>query len=507
MATRRQILSGASVAAAAFAIGEPALHSTDAANAVQGLSSAATIASVRPPIRRRSSWHPDPAYFDDAVETLVRYRGITIHHTVNGSSYTRAAAAAVVRSIYRLHAKDRGWGDIGYNFLIDKYGTIYEGRAGSFNGTPLPTHTAGHNTVLMGVAMIGTFTSSRPTAAARASLIRLLTWACWRYSINPKGTATYRVGEDPIIERKKLKRPPGTVYRGQTIAGHRYFNKTVCPGNALAKDIPAIRRSVASSLKKVRARHGAYTPRLVPPTIVKTPKRSVVQVSLNSTYSWTPVSGASVYEILKRPTGYGRYLFDPRLWLRLKRVTGTVADVPVAEGESAVIAVRALSSAGEQGAFAALGRVSRPLFARQLLAKATGSTKKWKRISAAGYPGGGYLQTRTPRARLKLSVKSVASIVVFAPTSPGLGVIRVRLNGKVIKEVSLDGAAKAAHSFEVKYPHGQMYGEVSIEAASSAAVRVVGVAFIMPKVATDTTLKKHLTEYRKGTYPIRTTRR
>lgn len=499
MATRRQLLG------AACAVTGLAAVDALAARAPAEASSLAQIEAVRPAIVRRSSWHPAAASFDDAVEAPVRYRGVTIHHTAGSNSYTRSGAAATVRSIYIQHAEKRGWGDIGYNFLIDRFGTIFEGRAGSVLGTPLPTHTAGYNTVLLGIAMIGTFTDRLPTRAALASLRRLLTWACWRYGIDPTGTARYRVGEAAFIKADKLLRPKGTIHRGRTIAGHRAYNHTACPGTRLNAYLPTLRRQVDESLARVLARRGAYTAHL-PAPVVPDPDPVPVQFGLTGVYGWSSVAGAHVYEILSRPTTAGAYLFDPRIWLRVKRVRGTEAEIAIAQGESVVLGVRALSASGEEGAVAELGQVSRPLFAKRIRATAQVDPSQWRYRASASYPGGGGLRSRK-KGSFSLPVKGAVRLSVLAPTSPGAGELRIRLGSTILKTVSLDAEADDANAITVTRGGRPMFGTITIEATGSRPVTVVGVTFFLPPVRTDTTVDGHLTEYHPRTYPIRTTAR
>ena len=87
-----------------------------------------------------------------------------VHHTVDANSYTSAQVPAIIRGIYSFHTKSRGWSDIGYNFLIDRFGRTWEGRAGGVDQPVIGAHTGGYNSQLFGAAAIGTFNTTTPPA-------------------------------------------------------------------------------------------------------------------------------------------------------------------------------------------------------------------------------------------------------------------------------------------------------------------------------------------------------
>src|SRR5207253_6993904 len=99
-----------------------------------------------------------------------------VHHTAGTNSYTEAQSAAIVRGIELYHVKGNGWNDIGYNFLVDKYGQVFEGRYGGMERPVVGAHAMGFNTGSVGVAVIGNYGDSGISVAARASLVRLLAW-------------------------------------------------------------------------------------------------------------------------------------------------------------------------------------------------------------------------------------------------------------------------------------------------------------------------------------------
>src|SRR5262249_58362955 len=99
-----------------------------------------------------------------------------VHHTAGSNSYTRTQAAAIVRGIELYHVKGNGWNDIGYNFLVDRFGTIYEGRGGGVERNVIGAHSLGFNTGTVGVALIGNFQYTTPPKAMRDALVKLLAW-------------------------------------------------------------------------------------------------------------------------------------------------------------------------------------------------------------------------------------------------------------------------------------------------------------------------------------------
>jgi len=162
---------------------------------------------------------------------------LTVHHTAtaNGS----ADPAATVRAIYRYQAVDRGFGDIGYQYLIDASGRVYEGR---YSGTdPRPAHNArggkvvtaahvgGFNSGNVGIALLGDFTSVESTKSARGSLRSLLGELTARHGIDPHGTSVY---VNPVS---------GATKTVASISGHRDWAPTECPGGTLYARLPGIR--------------------------------------------------------------------------------------------------------------------------------------------------------------------------------------------------------------------------------------------------------------------------
>ena len=115
-----------------------------------------------------------------ADESLVRgttaydssVKALFVHHTDTTNNYTAAQAYAQVRAILAFHTKVRGWNDIGYNLLVDRFGHVFEGRRGSITSAVLGAHTGGFNSQSLGIAVLGTFSTTAPSSAAMQALAR-----------------------------------------------------------------------------------------------------------------------------------------------------------------------------------------------------------------------------------------------------------------------------------------------------------------------------------------------
>ncbi|MBI0382997.1 peptidoglycan recognition protein [Streptomyces albiflaviniger] len=161
-----------------------------------------------------------------------------IHHTVTGNNYSCSQAPSVLRSIYRYHVKSLGWRDYGYNFTIDKCGKIYEGRSGGVTKAVRGAHTLGFNTNSMGIAVLGTFTSKKPSAKAVKAVAKLTAWKLGLFKRNPRGTTH-------LVSGGGNKYKKGTSVKLHVIAGHRDGFATECPGKRLYKKLGSVRKTAA----------------------------------------------------------------------------------------------------------------------------------------------------------------------------------------------------------------------------------------------------------------------
>ncbi|MEU1077597.1 MULTISPECIES: N-acetylmuramoyl-L-alanine amidase [unclassified Streptomyces] len=192
----------------------------------------------RPRIVTRRGWGADESLRERGYVYTGKVKAAFVHHTASGNNYRCSQAPSVLRSIYRYHVLSSGWRDIGYNFAVDKCGNIYEGRAGGVAKPVLGAHTLGFNTNSMGVAVIGTYTSTNPTADALDAIARLTAWKLGLYGVNPTGTTHLTSGGGNLYRK-------GRSVRLNAISGHRDGFATECPGARLYKKLGKARTSSA----------------------------------------------------------------------------------------------------------------------------------------------------------------------------------------------------------------------------------------------------------------------
>ncbi|MFE1824329.1 N-acetylmuramoyl-L-alanine amidase [Streptomyces anulatus] len=192
----------------------------------------------RPKIVTRKGWGADEKLRERNFAYTKSVKAAFVHHSATGNNYTCKQAPSVLRSIYRYHVKSSGWRDFGYNFAVDKCGNIYEGRAGGVAKAVLGAHTLGFNTNTMGVAVLGTYSSTNPPAAAVTAVSKLTAWKLGLFGANPKGKVT-------LVSGGSGKYSKGKKVKMNVISGHRDGFATECPGARLYKKLGTARTSSA----------------------------------------------------------------------------------------------------------------------------------------------------------------------------------------------------------------------------------------------------------------------
>jgi hypothetical protein len=191
-----------------------------------------------PTIITRAEWHANEGIrrgrprYADAVHVAI------VHHTAGSNSYTAGQSAAIVRAIEIYHVQGNGWNDIGYNFLVDKYGQIFEGRYGGMTRAVIGAHAMGFNAGSAGVAVIGNYSTATVTPAAKAALVSLLAWKLDLAHVDPRSRVVRVSAGNP-------RYPPGTAVTLNAISAHRDTYPTSCPGSSLYAQLPSIRAAVA----------------------------------------------------------------------------------------------------------------------------------------------------------------------------------------------------------------------------------------------------------------------
>ena len=197
------------------------------------------IIAPKPNINLRSSWKaasPKPTLSQATV------KGITIHHTAGSNSYAKAEVPGIIRGIQSYHMGTRGWDDIGYNFLIDKYGGIWEGRAGGIEKATQGAHASSFNQHTSGFSVLGNYDNVQLPTAARDSVIKLAAWKLAIHGVRADGTMNVL-----NVKTNKYQNFP-------TIVGHKDVPdaSTACPGRYFYPLLSSI-RTQASSLQKMVA--------------------------------------------------------------------------------------------------------------------------------------------------------------------------------------------------------------------------------------------------------------
>lgn len=176
--------------------------------------------------RSRADWGADESIRKGRPEYAGSVRAVVVHHTVQRNDYAADEVPALIRADYAYHVRSRGWDDLGYNLLVDRFGQVWEGRKGGFGKATIGSHAAGFNTATLGVAVLGDYTLARPTQPVTHALARVAAYAAATWRFDPAGTVTltskgsprYRAGRSVTLPR---------------VFGHQATSTTACPGSLM----------------------------------------------------------------------------------------------------------------------------------------------------------------------------------------------------------------------------------------------------------------------------------
>lgn len=204
--------------------------------------------ALRPPIVTREKWGADPRLLDQRPHYADAVHAVVIHHTGNSNDYDCADSPRLVREMYATHAVDKGWGDIGYNFLVDRCGTVFEGRKGGVDRPVIGAHAIGLNKGTTGIAVIGAYREGVPVPEPlRESMAVLIAWKLGLAGIAPGARAQL------VSTNSSSRFPKHSSVTVPTVIGHIDAYETNCPGKALRELLPSLRKEAARLQSEAKA--------------------------------------------------------------------------------------------------------------------------------------------------------------------------------------------------------------------------------------------------------------
>lgn len=228
---------------------DPGVLASDRAAAAEPMPAAArTIAPAserapRPWLLTRERWGADPSWRNGSPVYNGALRQVYVHHTATGNDYSRADVPAILRGMYRYHTKSLGWFDLGYNFVVDKFGRAWEGRSGGVSLPVRGAHTLGFNHISVGIAVIGNLEIAPPTPKALTAVVRLAAWKLDRHRRDARGRVVVKSeGSDRYAAGRRVSLA--------VISGHRATNETACPGQKLHQQLPTVRRRAQQRINR-----------------------------------------------------------------------------------------------------------------------------------------------------------------------------------------------------------------------------------------------------------------
>jgi hypothetical protein len=189
----------------------------------------AAVSAPKPQIFSRQQWGADESLRDRGSLRYGQIQGGFVHHTVNANSYSREQVPSLLRGIYAYHTRSRGWSDVGYNFLVDRFGRIWEGRAGGVDRPVVGAHTLGYNEYSFAMSAIGNFETVQPPQAMLDAYAQLFAWKLSLHGVRADDPSV-RIGSRNFA----------------AISGHRDAGSTACPGRYLYAKLGGIRAAAAA---------------------------------------------------------------------------------------------------------------------------------------------------------------------------------------------------------------------------------------------------------------------
>lgn len=201
------------------------------------------VRAPRPQLRTRQDWGADPSWRNGRPHYLDQLRQVHLHHTATGNDYTRADVPGIIRGMYRYHTQSLGWFDLGYNFVVDRFGRTWIGRSGGASRLVQGAHTLGFNHISVGVAVLGSYERRRPSRAVLGAVSRLAAWKFDKHGRDARRQVwVTSTGSDRYAEGERVRLP--------AFDGHRDTNDTACPGQRLYDKLPGLRRRTQARIDR-----------------------------------------------------------------------------------------------------------------------------------------------------------------------------------------------------------------------------------------------------------------
>lgn len=257
----------------------------------------ANAMTSQPGIITRAQWGANESWRECCPRYAANLEMAHVHHTAGTNSYSKSESAALVRGIYKYHTSNEGFADIGYNFLIDRYGQIFEGRYGGIDKAVIGAHAGGFNSGSTGVSLMGTFSTATPPTAMINSLKKLLAWKLDVHHVPAVGTVVMTSGGS-------TRYSAGTKVKLNRISGHRDTSQTACPGSKVYYQLGSIRSAARSiGLPKIYlpTRNGAF----VRPNGDTKNETVAITASFSQTLKWVLDVKTLGGLLLRRYTGSG----------------------------------------------------------------------------------------------------------------------------------------------------------------------------------------------------------
>ncbi|MGI8701914.1 MAG: N-acetylmuramoyl-L-alanine amidase [Nocardioidaceae bacterium] len=231
--------SGASPVDAKLQLIDPHASAADAVPVATNPQDTADAATTEPLIYSRAQWGADESIRTWAPEYAGTIKAAAVHHTAGSNDYNPEDVPSILRSIYEYHAVSRGWGDIGYNFIADKFGRLWEGRYGGTESTVIGAHAGGFNRYTAGISIIGDYETAYVSWPALEAVAAVAAWKLSLYGV-PPGSSTTLVSEGGGT----AKYAAGTAVTLPTVFAHRDVGNTTCPGRYLFEYMDWLRSRV-----------------------------------------------------------------------------------------------------------------------------------------------------------------------------------------------------------------------------------------------------------------------